>query len=60
MVDLRDEIEMRLGRGEPLARVEDEVIRSCNLPEDAKSALWLYGWCLIDDPARVEEARGER
>jgi hypothetical protein len=35
-----------------------EVIDRCEVPEDAKSALWLYGWCLLDDARRDDELTG--
>jgi hypothetical protein len=50
--DLQREIANRLRRGEPLTRVEDEVIRPSSVTDDAKAALWLYGWCLLADQAR--------
>jgi hypothetical protein len=52
--DLHGEIECRLRQGESLSRVEEAVIDRCEVPEDAKSALWLYGWCLLDDAQRDE------
>jgi hypothetical protein len=55
--DLQVEIECRLRQGESLSRVEESVIDRCEVPEDAKSALWLYGWCLLDDGRRDELSR---
>jgi hypothetical protein len=54
--DLQTEIATRLRRGEPLTQVEEEVIGPSSVTEDAKAALWLYGWCLLDEQARREEA----
>ena len=54
--DLQAEIADRLRRGEPLTRVEDEVIRPSSVTDDAKAALWLYGWCLLADRARHSES----
>jgi hypothetical protein len=56
--DLHVEIECRLRQGESLSRVEEAVIDRCEVPEDAKSALWLYGWCLLDDARRDDELTG--
>jgi hypothetical protein len=50
--DLHVEIECRLRQGESLSHVEEAVIDRCEVPEDAKSALWLYGWCLLGDERR--------
>jgi hypothetical protein len=55
--DLQFEIECRLRQGDSLSRVEESVIDRCEVPEDAKSALWLYGWCLLDDGRRDELIR---
>lgn len=43
IADLQQEIEARLSSGEPFQQVEHDVIEPCKLPEDDKSALWLYG-----------------
>lgn len=47
IADLQQEIEVRLSSGEPFQQVEHDVIESCKLPEDDKSALWLYGWASL-------------
>ena len=52
--DLQAEIAARMLRGESFGSAEDLIDRS-HLPEDAKAALWLYGWSFV--PA--EEQRGE-
>jgi hypothetical protein len=52
--DLQGEIANRLGRGEPLTRIEDEVIAPSAATNDAKAALWLYGWCLRERARRSE------
>jgi len=41
---LRGEVDVRVRRGEDLATIEDDVIDGCGLPDEDKSALWLYGW----------------
>jgi hypothetical protein len=56
--DLQVEIECRLRQGESLSRVEETVIDPCEAPEDAKSALWLYGWCLLEDTRRDDARTG--
>jgi hypothetical protein len=60
LTDLQAEIANRLRRGEPLTRVENEVIGPSSVTDDAKAALWLYGWCLLDDRARRSEAARPR
>jgi hypothetical protein len=57
LADLQAEIATRLRRGELLARLEDEVIAPSPLTDDAKAALWLYGWCLLNGQAQRTEAR---
>ena len=57
--DLQVEIECRLRRGESLSRVEEVVIDPCDVPEDAKAALWLYGWCLLGDGRRDDATRAK-
>jgi hypothetical protein len=52
--NLQGEIANRLRRGEPLTRVEDEVIAPSSVTDDAKAALWLYGWCLLERAKRSE------
>jgi hypothetical protein len=54
LTDLQGEIANRLRRGEPLTRVEDEVIAPSSVTDDAKAALWLYGWCLLERARRSE------
>ena len=54
LTDLQGEIANRLRRGEPLTRVEDEVIAPSSVTDDAKAALWLYGWCLLERVRRSE------
>lgn len=48
---LQREIDERLNGGEPLAKIEHEVIEPSGLSEESKSALWLYGWASLDDGA---------
>ena len=44
---LRGEIAARLGQGDALDAVERELIAPSGLPEEQQSALWLYGWSLL-------------
>jgi hypothetical protein len=56
--DLQVEIECRVRRGEPLSRIEENLIEHCGVAEDAKAALWLYGWCLLEEEERRCESAG--
>jgi hypothetical protein len=46
---LQHELEARLRNGEQWTRLEHDLIDPCNLDEEDKSALWLYGWAYLDD-----------
>jgi hypothetical protein len=48
---LQREIDERLNGGDPLAKIEHDVIEPSGLSEEGKSALWLYGWASLDDAA---------
>jgi hypothetical protein len=54
--DLQVEIEYRLRRGEPLSRIEKNLIDHCAESDDAKAALWLYGWFQLDEERRCDSA----
>ena len=49
-------IEARMQDGASFSNVEDELIESSRLSDDAKSALWLYGWSFVDRRAQRREA----
>jgi hypothetical protein len=49
-------IEARMQDGASLSNVEDELIEPSRLSDDAKSALWLYGWSFVDRRAQRREA----
>jgi hypothetical protein len=54
---LQRRIEQEVRRGEPFDRIEDDVIEPSGLPEDQKSALWLYAWSFVDRHTQRREAR---
>jgi hypothetical protein len=56
LVELREEIEARMQRGASFSSIEDDVIDTCELSDDHKSALWLYGWSFVDLDAQRREA----
>ena len=49
-------IEARMQDGASFSNVEDELIEPSRLSDDAKSALWLYGWSFVDCRAQRREA----
>jgi hypothetical protein len=57
LVELRCEIDARIHRGASFSSIEDDVIDPSDLPEDQKSALWLYGWSFVAPEAQRREAR---
>jgi hypothetical protein len=56
LVELRCEIDARMHQGESFSSIEDDVIQASKLPEEHKSALWLYGWSFVDWRAQRREA----
>ena len=56
LVELRCEIDARMHRGASFSSIEDDVIDTSGLPEEQKSALWLYGWSFVDLDAQRREA----
>jgi hypothetical protein len=44
---LQGDVAIRMRRGDTFASVEAEVIDPSGLSDDAKSALWLYGWSFV-------------
>ena len=49
-------IEARMQDGASFSNVEDELIEPSRLSDDAKSALWLYGWSFVGRRAQRREA----
>jgi hypothetical protein len=56
LVELRCEIDARMHQGESFSSIEDDVIQASQLPEEHKSALWLYGWSFVSAEAQRREA----
>jgi hypothetical protein len=44
LAELREIVARRAERGEPLERIEAEVVEPAPLDEDRQAALWLYAW----------------
>jgi hypothetical protein len=57
LTEFQRAIDARMRRGEPFATIEDELIEPSRLSNEAKSALWLYGWSFVDRRAQRQEAR---
>jgi hypothetical protein len=56
LVELCREIDARMHHGESFSSIEDDVIQASQLPEEHKSALWLYGWSFVSPEAQRREA----
>jgi hypothetical protein len=57
LAELCREIDARMRRGASFSSIEDDVIDTSNLPEEQKSALWLYGWSFVALDAQRREAQ---
>ena len=57
LTEFQRAIDARMRRGEPFSTIEDELIEPSRLSNDAKSALWLYGWSFVDRREQRREAR---
>lgn len=53
---LQGEIALRMRRGDSFTSVEAEVIDASGLSDDAKGALWLYGWSFVNWRRQRREA----
>jgi hypothetical protein len=57
---LQQEVDLRLGRGEPLSQIEDDLINPSDLSEEGKAVLWLYGWaCLEKGPRGCQQTQDD-
>jgi hypothetical protein len=57
LTEFQRAIDARMRRGESFATIEDELIEPSRLSNEAKSALWLYGWSFVDRREQRREAR---
>jgi hypothetical protein len=53
---LQGEVALRMRRGDTFISVEADVIDSSGLSDDAKAALWLYGWSFVNWRRQRREA----
>jgi len=56
LTELQGAIEAGMRRGKSFSTIEDEIIEPSRLSDDAKSALWLFGWSFVDRHAQRREA----
>ena len=56
LMELQGAIDHAMRRGKSFSSVEDEIIEPSRLSDEAKSALWLYGWSFVDARAQRREA----
>jgi hypothetical protein len=57
LIEFQRAIDARMRQGESFSTIEDELIERSRLSNEAKSALWLYGWSFVDRRAQRREAR---
>jgi|1186.fasta_scaffold03342_5 hypothetical protein len=57
LIEFQRAIDARMRRGESFSNLEDELIEPSQLSDEAKSALWLYGWSFVDRREQRREAR---
>jgi len=57
LIEFQRAIAARMRRGESFSTIEDELIKPSRLSNEAKSALWLYGWSFVDRRAQRREAQ---
>jgi hypothetical protein len=48
LMELQRAIDVGMRGGESFSSVEDRIIEPSQLSDEAKSALWLYGWSFVD------------
>jgi hypothetical protein len=51
-MELQDVVGARMRDGEAFDTVEREVIEPSGLPEEQRSALWLFGWAVAHEDGR--------
>jgi len=56
LAELRREVDVRMRRGDSFSTIEVDVIEPSRLSEEAKSALWLYGWSFVSHDAQRRQA----
>jgi hypothetical protein len=56
LMELQGAIEAGMRRGNSFSTIEDEIIEPSRLSDEAKSALWLFGWSFVDRHAQRREA----
>jgi hypothetical protein len=57
LIEMQRAIDVGMGQGESFSSVEERIIEPSQLSDEAKSALWLYGWSFVDPLAQRREAR---
>jgi len=57
LIEFQRAIDARMRHGASFSTVEDELIEPSRLSDEAKSALWLFGWSFVDRRAQRREAR---
>jgi hypothetical protein len=50
LTDLREAVERRIALGEPLERIESELLEPAPVDEERRAALWLYAWVRLGGP----------
>jgi hypothetical protein len=50
LADLREAVERRIALGEPLERIESEILEPAPVDEERRAALWLYAWVRLGGP----------
>jgi len=50
---LHEDVVRRASAGEPLTRIEEELVDTAPLDEDRRSALWLYAWHQTEGTAQT-------
>jgi hypothetical protein len=56
VVALQERIRGAMGAGVDLEQVNEEIIEPTRMTEDAKAALWLYGWSCKDRSQQIADS----